>query len=269
MVWVALFIILVAAFNALFLSGKLPWIGTPHRKHRPAPAVDDTVLPTASKDKSIQESRRITVPCHHCRAAVRIPEGQSGYVRCPKCDQRFFVQAESDTKPDVEAKRTWGGVGKEPMESDMFSDDIFFKISSKKHVLPILWVAAPLLVIVVTGLMAAGTFRGIYWGLLPRLIFVGIPLATLIWLVFAGWGRRESRSYYVRLRIAKISTFMGWAFVLLPLGNAAPMSPPYIALLLASVIMWTGMAAAISVPFFLYKSRNIRFNNRVLGGRKK
>ena len=72
-----------------------------------------------SPGKSIQEPGRITVPCHHCRAAVRIPEGKSGYVRCPKCDRRFFIQAKTDSKPDVEAERAWSGFGKEA------ADDIF------------------------------------------------------------------------------------------------------------------------------------------------
>jgi len=110
MIWLALLIIAVAAFNALFLSGKLPFLGSPPIAHRIGPGKKSSTYVSSgtSPGKSIQEPGRITVACHHCRAAVSIPEGKSDYVRCPKCDQQFFVQDKSDAKSDDEAAR-YGG----------------------------------------------------------------------------------------------------------------------------------------------------------------
>ena len=142
--------------------------------------------------------------------------------------------------------------------SDMFYDDIFFQISSKKHILPILWAATPLVLVAVMGLWATKIFSGIYFA---RLL-LAVPLATLMWLAFAGWGRRESRSYYVRCRMAKVSAVISFLWVLIPLKNTWVMSPGYLVLLIPNVIIWTGISAAIAVPLFLYKSRKIRFSNR-------
>ena len=87
-----------------------------------------------------------------------------------------------------------------------------------------------------------------------RLLLVA-PIAATLWLLLAGWGRRHSRSYYVRLKSA------GWLAVapFLVQGMGAPFTTAVGVLM--TRILWglviMGVVVFIAMPIYFVRSRRI------------
>ena len=214
MIWVALFIIVVAAFNGLFLADKLPFLGSPPKPH-----------PIRASEKSSTQSSEVD----SVTPSDTVARGE---------DNSGNVIGEEATPPN--------SIGPE-------EGKLLFTLPSDTKVS--VYFAVAIIGLPIFFAFGITDLEVIAFSSIPVRFLLVAPIAATLWLLLAGWGRRHSRSYYVRLKSA------GWLAVapFLVQGMGAPFTTAVGVLM--TRILWglviMGVVVFIAMPIYFFRSRRI------------